>query len=124
VLFFFFQAEDGIRDFHVTGVQTCALPISFGDGLRYLFTHTSRAGGRNQADSLVGGDRLAYAGIAKDVAEYAFRQMIVSEYGSDDMLTGYSGQGCFFRGLPYGYVAADGGDHRVPGPYGHRKVKG
>src|SRR5690606_40025778 len=28
VLFFFFQAEDGIRDFHVTGVQTCALPIS------------------------------------------------------------------------------------------------
>src|SRR5690606_40124691 len=26
-VFFFFQAEDGIRDFHVTGVQTCALPI-------------------------------------------------------------------------------------------------
>src|SRR5690606_40660818 len=24
---FFFQADDGIRDFHVTGVQTCALPI-------------------------------------------------------------------------------------------------
>src|SRR5690606_40855344 len=24
---FFFQAEDGIRSFHVTGVQTCALPI-------------------------------------------------------------------------------------------------
>src|SRR5690606_39300974 len=27
-ILFFFQAEDGIRDFHVTGVQTCALPIS------------------------------------------------------------------------------------------------
>src|SRR5690606_40826777 len=27
---FFFQAEDGIRDFHVTGVQTCALPICGG----------------------------------------------------------------------------------------------
>src|SRR5690606_40047726 len=27
-IFFFFQAEDGIRDFHVTGVQTYALPIS------------------------------------------------------------------------------------------------
>src|SRR5690606_40765357 len=25
----FFQAEDGIRDFHVTGVQTCALPILY-----------------------------------------------------------------------------------------------
>src|SRR3712207_8184655 len=28
VYFFFFQAEDGIRDIGVTGVQTCALPIS------------------------------------------------------------------------------------------------
>src|SRR5437870_11390287 len=27
IFFFFFQAEDGIRDGHVTGVQTCALPI-------------------------------------------------------------------------------------------------
>src|SRR5204863_1363490 len=27
VSFFFFQAEDGIRDLYVTGVQTCALPI-------------------------------------------------------------------------------------------------
>src|SRR5256885_11849612 len=28
-VFFFFQAEDGIRDYKVTGVQTCALPIYF-----------------------------------------------------------------------------------------------
>src|SRR6267378_7081889 len=28
IFFFFFQAEDGIRDLYVTGVQTCALPIS------------------------------------------------------------------------------------------------
>src|SRR2546430_8754084 len=28
LIFFFFQAEDGIRDLTVTGVQTCALPIS------------------------------------------------------------------------------------------------
>src|SRR6266496_1029083 len=28
IVFFFFQAEDGIRDLYVTGVQTCALPIS------------------------------------------------------------------------------------------------
>ena len=27
VVIFFFQAEDGIRDYKVTGVQTCALPI-------------------------------------------------------------------------------------------------
>src|SRR5690606_39334059 len=28
IVIVFFHAEDGIRDFHVTGVQTCALPIS------------------------------------------------------------------------------------------------
>src|SRR5439155_16344488 len=37
---FFFQAEDGIRGGHVTGVQTCALPIWFwsasGRGVRFL----------------------------------------------------------------------------------------
>src|SRR5690606_40092476 len=33
---FFFQAEDGIRDFHVTGVQTCALPISRAGGGAWL----------------------------------------------------------------------------------------
>src|SRR3989475_4480176 len=36
--FFFFQAEDGIRDLTVTGVQTCALPISvFGDDQRECY---------------------------------------------------------------------------------------
>src|SRR5690606_40256336 len=37
----FFQAEDGIRDFHVTGVQTCALPIY---GLRDLHRRKTRIG--------------------------------------------------------------------------------
>src|SRR2546426_5530644 len=34
VVFFFFQAEDGIRDYKVTGVQTCALPILDKAGIR------------------------------------------------------------------------------------------
>src|SRR2546422_7019294 len=34
VFFFFFQAEDGIRDVAVTGVQTCALPISVAAALK------------------------------------------------------------------------------------------
>src|SRR2546426_4208790 len=34
LFFFFFQAEDGIRDYKVTGVQTCALPISGEDRAR------------------------------------------------------------------------------------------
>src|SRR5690625_7671054 len=40
---FFSQAEDGIRDGHVTGVQTCALPISPGGGNQPF--HTSRSVG-------------------------------------------------------------------------------
>src|SRR3712207_7930326 len=36
--FFFFQAEDGIRDIGVTGVQTCALPISSGAPSRTWLT--------------------------------------------------------------------------------------
>src|SRR5256886_14082352 len=35
-VFFFFQAEDGIRDLTVTGVQTCALPILNGPNLYLL----------------------------------------------------------------------------------------
>src|ERR671926_603299 len=38
LLFFFFQAEDGIRDHCVTGVQTCALPISSAQSVRLVVT--------------------------------------------------------------------------------------
>src|SRR2546429_6661980 len=42
--FFFFQAEDGIRDVAVTGVQTCALPILMGNP---IFVETMNAMGGN-----------------------------------------------------------------------------
>src|SRR2546427_501332 len=45
VFFFFFQAEDGIRDLTVTGVQTCALPISAGTAGA---AHPARAGGHDR----------------------------------------------------------------------------
>src|SRR5258708_15707849 len=41
-LFFFFQAEDGIRDDLVTGVQTCALPISLNHAWRFDATASRR----------------------------------------------------------------------------------
>src|SRR5699024_12133994 len=44
--FFIFQAEDGIRDRNVTGVQTCALPISF-TCRRYLLGTCSRSFSHN-----------------------------------------------------------------------------
>src|SRR6266702_1438638 len=40
-LVFFFQAEDGIRDGHVTGVQTCALPISTFGGLDVMVANAA-----------------------------------------------------------------------------------
>src|SRR5690606_40297746 len=47
-LVFFFQAEDGIRDFHVTGVQTCALPILFAAALRLNIHRHRLPGGRGE----------------------------------------------------------------------------
>src|SRR5207253_7461726 len=47
--FFFFQAEDGIRDGHVTGVQTCALPISDAHRPERLPADRSRVGCRTPA---------------------------------------------------------------------------
>src|SRR5438874_10676662 len=55
LVFFFFQAEDGIRDLYVTGVQTCALPIYFG---------------KREPDDV---RRLLAAGRFEDLAELARR---------------------------------------------------
>src|SRR2546429_4121358 len=50
-LFFFFQAEDGIRDVAVTGVQTCALPI-YVAGIGHLGTHAFRHTYRSWLDAV------------------------------------------------------------------------
>src|SRR5690606_40073671 len=74
----FFQAEDAIRDFHVTGVQTCALPI-------YMSEQTTSSGNKNvvlicgepntgQSTSLMNlttQDRMAYLNC--DLKELPFR---------------------------------------------------
>src|SRR3712207_7423719 len=44
-LFFFFQAEDGIRDIGVTGVQTCALPIC---AIAYMCSFSEPSGVRTE----------------------------------------------------------------------------
>src|SRR5256885_12219885 len=57
--FFFFQAEDGIRDYKVTGVQTCALPIYFS-----TIAHKLKAADdwRND-EEMAGGDAFFEEGI-------------------------------------------------------------
>src|SRR5439155_13155128 len=53
---FFFQAEDGIRAGHVTGVQTCALPILHVRGDLVLHQNHGWASGGWMSDSLVDGN--------------------------------------------------------------------
>src|SRR5207244_8054611 len=66
---FFFQAEDGIRDDLVTGVQTCALPIYI--AARVLdITLTSREMGR--------GERVAMAGIPAHSADGYIARLIAA----------------------------------------------
>src|SRR5436305_5108589 len=67
--FFFFQAEDGIRDADVTGVQTCALPISADDDL---------AGVDALGAVLVGPDRLGRRVRRRQVRQR--RQAVVRRY--------------------------------------------
>src|SRR3989442_15961043 len=63
VFFFFFQAEDGIRDADVTGVQTCALPI-YGERAG----HADREAGGDDGDRAVEGREKAADG-AEDLDE-------------------------------------------------------
>src|SRR2546430_4795211 len=63
VFFFFFQAEDGIRDLTVTGVQTCALPIL------PALSHDVAAGNR---------DERAVMGDAVLVRSLRRRQLVVA----------------------------------------------
>src|SRR2546429_5443014 len=50
--FFFFQAEDGIRDVAVTGVQTCALPISIRNNVSIVGSQVASALRGSQAGLL------------------------------------------------------------------------
>src|SRR5688500_20067295 len=61
-LIFFFQAEDGIRDYKVTGVQTCALPIFDNAAGACTPGMTKRLGGSpSDAQPAVGNDIAAIA---------------------------------------------------------------
>src|SRR5207249_5915660 len=62
---FFFQAEDGIRDRNVTGVQTCALPI--------LTVQTAQVAGQQVADGVVGAQQRR--GTAAEVARSEERRV-------------------------------------------------
>src|SRR3989440_6329147 len=65
---FFFQAEDGIRDLIVTGVQTCALPISVSasNGCRYcIASHGAAARSKGMSEAQYS-ELLAIVGLANE----------------------------------------------------------
>src|SRR5256885_16166193 len=79
-LFFFFQAEDGIRDYKVTGVQTCALPI-----------YAYRGAGRPEACYVL--ERIVEAGaraLGMDVAELRKKNFIPKFSGAYQTLVAVS----------------------------------
>src|SRR2546426_7267216 len=76
---FFFQAEDGIRDYKVTGVQTCALPISQRQGSRVDIRVRRRwwsAGGPGRDENAA----AEHAGDARQLAGHGRR----SREGTED----------------------------------------
>src|SRR3712207_7018925 len=98
VVFFFFQAEDGIRDIGVTGVQTCALPISVG---RLRPKH--RASGRVHAPNgrLEGtrADAVAHPARAADEVDQSFDVVGAARRSEERRV----GKECRSRWSPYHY---------------------
>src|SRR3712207_7677121 len=77
-LYFFFQAEDGIRDIGVTGVQTCALPILDWSSVYRTISETSRATAQRMfLHNLARGE--AYAQEAPTLWDVTFRTAVRSE---------------------------------------------
>src|SRR5260370_36085934 len=72
-VFFFFQAEDGIRDSSVTGVQTCALPIYFDLEFARPFLDTLPFAGRLSGHTTASGPLAALA----LTVDWAFRDSLV-----------------------------------------------
>src|SRR5258706_5981431 len=96
--FFFFQAEDGIRDWSVTGVQTCALPICRGLAAQgygvAVHCHRNRTGAAAVVERIVRehGHARIYEGdlLSSDAANDLVRQ-VVADSGTIDVLVNNAG---------------------------------
>src|SRR5215203_6655679 len=93
--FFFFQAEDGIRDIGVTGVQTCALPISWEWGHN---THNDQALSSRRHDTNVAG-RLVPVVVRLRFVELATRHNYKVKRASYSCAVGHSKKGAAATGM-------------------------
>src|SRR5690606_40293481 len=72
---FFFQAEDGIRDFHVTEVQTCALPISrlFAKGI----DKAAQKMGEEAVETVIAAVKGERAAVVSESADLLYHWLVV-----------------------------------------------
>src|SRR5690606_40689155 len=106
---FFFQAEDGIRDFHVTGVQTCALPI-YRTGQPILDFNEDPGDGGNDSTSLY------IVAFGEDENVYGLSglggSMEVRDFGETEAAPGHLGRVEWYPGVaidnPYSVVRLKG----------------
>src|SRR2546422_5012036 len=103
--FFFFQAEDGIRDVAVTGVQTCALPIlfetpPFDAGTRAIATALAEAGKKGAVTVVGGGDSVAaVAGMEDQLSHLSTRGgASLGVFGGEEVPGGAAPGGAWGRG--------------------------
>src|SRR5258708_10248456 len=95
MFFFFFQAEDGIRDDLVTGVQTCALPISWKNAKRHARGYGAC---RNVQGLLEGGQAAQCSGYVKTTGAVARRRASQGGARSEERRVGKE---CRSRWSPY-----------------------
>src|SRR5205807_7216530 len=94
VFFFFFQAEDGIRDYKVTGVQTCALPI-------YLAVHRDRPDTRLLRRRRQGRQDRPLDGTAASAGLVGRRNLLHAEQAARRSEERRVGKECRSRGWPW-----------------------
>src|SRR2546425_8467339 len=72
-MFFFFQAEDGIRDKLVTGVQTCALPITYRSFYEQMSNGLLSVQGQSYGYAALDSNEVTYTGVAGTCSGNPFR---------------------------------------------------
>src|SRR3989449_8138374 len=97
-IFFFFQAEDGIREVAVTGVQTCALPISLPEASGYQVYRGAMEGlaPGNYGDCLTPGGDLADVGFddpSFPASGEGWFYLVTARVGGASGTLGYDSQG-------------------------------